>query len=264
MKPVDQTTFGFPGGNCFSACVASILELPIEAVPYFMGHTDVEAEGWEERFSEWLIEYGLYSVTFLLHGDWRPPGFYILSGTSPRAKTDEMHSIVARRHEMVHDPHPSRDGVLTNYDVCMLVPMDPAAAGLLNADVRSAQDAGEVICLQSALDEACKTLADAAEAFAAMDESEDAAVFYQSIARVRSIASQGRRHQTQPELIDWLVTEIDKIDDRIETSQLLYIPGSFRVNGTIATVKNEMRLCRNALIEIRNHNVRVLGEEKKS
>ena len=32
MKPVDQTSFGFPGGNCFSACVASILELPIDDV----------------------------------------------------------------------------------------------------------------------------------------------------------------------------------------------------------------------------------------
>lgn len=36
MKPVDQTTFGFPGGNCFSACIASLLEMPLDDVPYFM------------------------------------------------------------------------------------------------------------------------------------------------------------------------------------------------------------------------------------
>jgi hypothetical protein len=41
MKSVDQTTFG-PNGNCFSACVASLLELPIDAVPFFMSAGD----GW--------------------------------------------------------------------------------------------------------------------------------------------------------------------------------------------------------------------------
>ncbi len=40
MKPVDQTTFGHPGGNCFSACVASLLEMSVDQVPYFMGHDD--------------------------------------------------------------------------------------------------------------------------------------------------------------------------------------------------------------------------------
>lgn len=30
VKPVDQTLFGRPSGNCLPACVASILELPIE------------------------------------------------------------------------------------------------------------------------------------------------------------------------------------------------------------------------------------------
>ena len=35
MKPVDQTTFGSPHGNCFQAGVASALELPLEEVPHF-------------------------------------------------------------------------------------------------------------------------------------------------------------------------------------------------------------------------------------
>lgn len=30
MKPVDQTIFGKPGGNCLAACIATILELPLD------------------------------------------------------------------------------------------------------------------------------------------------------------------------------------------------------------------------------------------
>lgn len=45
MKPIDQTTFGVPGGNCFSACVASLLELSIDDVPYFMGDCDEDGDG---------------------------------------------------------------------------------------------------------------------------------------------------------------------------------------------------------------------------
>jgi len=35
MKPVDQTAFGPSKGNCLSASIASLLELPIEDVPLF-------------------------------------------------------------------------------------------------------------------------------------------------------------------------------------------------------------------------------------
>jgi hypothetical protein len=64
MLPVDQTTFGHPGGNCFSACVASLLELPIEEVPYFMGEPDEPNERWAERLDAFLETYGLYALHF--------------------------------------------------------------------------------------------------------------------------------------------------------------------------------------------------------
>lgn len=88
VKPVDQTTFGHPGGNCFSACVASLLELPIEDVPYFMD----EAKGkWHEQFDAWLAPRGLYALHFEVpdrsvydqQGLW-PRGYFILNGrTTP-------------------------------------------------------------------------------------------------------------------------------------------------------------------------------------
>jgi hypothetical protein len=124
VTPTDQTTFGYPGGNCFSACVASLLELPIADVPYFMG--DKGTEDWFGPFAEWLKPHGFYPVCFgLQEGNaWRPQGFHILSGKGPRGFD---HSVVAREASIVHDPHPSRAGLVTRSDVIMLIPFDPSA-----------------------------------------------------------------------------------------------------------------------------------------
>lgn len=122
MIEVDQTTFGFPGGNCFSACLASLLHLPIDDVPYFM-HDD----RWFDRLEDWLGRRGFYPVSFKLGGSWVPQGLHILSGHSPRKPDDAkaLHSVVARRDLVVHDPHPSRAGLLSHDDVVILVPIDP-------------------------------------------------------------------------------------------------------------------------------------------
>ena len=125
MKPVDQTTFGYPHGNCFSACVASLLELPIDAVPFFMGAGD----DWYEKFSLWLSFHGkgFYPVGFKLEKNglgWTPAGLHILTGKSPRG--DFLHSVVARGRSIVHDPHPDRTGLMDRQDVILIVPHDPA------------------------------------------------------------------------------------------------------------------------------------------
>lgn len=128
MKPVDQTTFGFPGGNCFSACVASLLEIGIDEVPYFMGAPENE---WFTRFREWLAPHGLWPLFMTLGNDgWTPDGLYIMGGLSPRGTDPErhLHSVVARGGEIVHDPHPSRAGLADRRDALMLVPVDPARA----------------------------------------------------------------------------------------------------------------------------------------
>jgi hypothetical protein len=128
---VDRDTFGFPSdgrptvGNCFSACVASLLELPLSDVPQFMTGDD----WWAETFLPWLAAHGWWAAWWLLTDRPAPPGLYILTGHSPRRPEDrsKLHSVVARGHDVVHDPHPSRDGVLTADDVVVLVPLDPAA-----------------------------------------------------------------------------------------------------------------------------------------
>ncbi len=126
MIPVDQTVFGAPNGDCLPACIASILELPLAEVPHF------GAEDWFAALTAWLAPRGLYPVCAGVAGDWRPAGLHILAGKSPRGAF--LHAVVARGAEIVHDPHPSRAGLLSHADVTMLVPLDPADAERLAAE----------------------------------------------------------------------------------------------------------------------------------
>lgn len=105
MIPANQTTFGSPGGNCFSACVASLLEIPTDDVPYFMGD-----EFWWDRFVEWCAERAIRPVFHdrregrYGHGFPPPAGYSIKTGQSPRYPPGHYHSVVALDGETVHDP----------------------------------------------------------------------------------------------------------------------------------------------------------------
>lgn len=142
MIPVDQTVFRVPGGNCFSACVASLLELPLAEVPYFMGTFDEPDGTWWRRFGDWLRPRGWSAVMFNICDGWPPPDqFCILGGRSPRdllpraMRRDAgielpdgeelLHVVVGRGLNVVHDPHPSRQGLLDKRYACVLIPLDP-------------------------------------------------------------------------------------------------------------------------------------------
>jgi histidinol-phosphate phosphatase family protein len=117
MKPIDQTKFGMPEGNCFSACIASILHVQLSDVPAFCKYED-----WWERFTVWLKERGLWAVPLKYNEEFPPAGFHILSGKSPRG--DFQHSVVALGNDIVHDPHPSRVGIETRVDQILIIPID--------------------------------------------------------------------------------------------------------------------------------------------
>jgi hypothetical protein len=113
MIPIDQTIPFEAGsvvlGNCLQACVASIHELPIEAVPHF-----VQFENFGEALRLWLDGRGFALVerATLKHPDIAPwqPGVPILAfGKSPRGGW--AHSVVWQDGDLLHDPHPSHDGL---------------------------------------------------------------------------------------------------------------------------------------------------------
>lgn len=116
MIPVQQTTFtpdpDAPDcGNCFAACVASILEMPIEKVPNFVqerGHP--VTTDWWDRFLNWLYPLGYSAIMILPSPEALLDGAYsVVTGNSPRGDFD--HCVVYYGKEMAHDPHPERIGI---------------------------------------------------------------------------------------------------------------------------------------------------------
>lgn len=106
-------------GDCFPCCIASILELPRDAVPHVY-----EGDGWVDetgrvgmrRLQAWLkpMGYNYFELDFEAGwiDAWADAGYldchYVFSGISPRGT---RHATVAHNGRMVHDPHPSRSGV---------------------------------------------------------------------------------------------------------------------------------------------------------
>lgn len=110
-------------GDCFRACVASILELDIETVPHF--HSDGCQDDGEitDRLNDWLFTHhdlikwgyaypGFVSLDDVLKftGMNNPNIHYILHGAT---SSDEAHAVICRNNAMVHDPSPWPTGGLT-------------------------------------------------------------------------------------------------------------------------------------------------------
>lgn len=93
-------TDGVPG-NCVQAAIASLLSLPIEAVPHFLLW-----KLWNYRLREWLEEQG-YTISVRSMNS-IPAERCIVAGMSPRGVA---HVCVAEGGRVVWDPHPSRAGL---------------------------------------------------------------------------------------------------------------------------------------------------------
>lgn len=113
MIEVTQTRFG-KDGNCQQAALASIFELPLEEVPDFVhgGHDD-----WWSPMAEWILErFRLWPLCLDAQScrdaeiEWTPPGYHIIAGDGPRG---HRHATVGYMGVVVWDPHPSRDGLLS-------------------------------------------------------------------------------------------------------------------------------------------------------
>ena len=113
---VDQEFLSDPDngvlGDCWRACIATILGLPGSVVPHFVRD---HGDEWLEATEDWLVANGhprlyYFPTRFPITDLLRP--FVILVGPSPRGVA---HAVVADADtgEMVHDPHPSRDGLVS-------------------------------------------------------------------------------------------------------------------------------------------------------
>lgn len=124
MKPVMQTVTG-ARGNCFSACLASVFECPLEDVPNFFDAADAAGTTWWEAVEAWLRPRGFAIITVQLASDQYAAlqGWSIVWGKSERGFE---HSTVWHGGKMVHDPHPSQSGIIKPLGVNLLYPIAPS------------------------------------------------------------------------------------------------------------------------------------------
>jgi hypothetical protein len=107
MIPVDQTQLhgGKTKGNCLRACLASILEIDIEAMPHF----EEKGEYWFTDLRRWMRKFNGKTV-HVFPGTFKPEGYCLAAGMSPR---NIYHCVVCLDGEIVHDPHPSKSGLVS-------------------------------------------------------------------------------------------------------------------------------------------------------
>ncbi len=117
---VDQTIFASDPnrpGNCVSACAATHLGLPLDAVPHFIEQVPGSTVDGSEGADGWwwlLIGFmagaaGLWPTELDSIDDGHPDEVLWVAGPSPRGV---LHQVLYRNGALWHDPHPSRDGVL--------------------------------------------------------------------------------------------------------------------------------------------------------
>lgn len=109
-------------GDCWRACIASILDLPCEEVPHFV-REEIEGKGhWMELTVRWLNGRGFGIVQCSRDGlpKWISYGTLMIAcGPGPRHGNHCV--IMDQSGSMVHDPHPSREGILRDGDFYMIV-----------------------------------------------------------------------------------------------------------------------------------------------
>jgi hypothetical protein len=111
MRPVKQDRLyspeGISNGNCFAACLASLLDLKLWMVPPF--EDMFGRDEWRNRVKEWLGKmFKMDIIYYDHHKTENMPEFYIASGKSKRGV---YHSVIYSNGVLVHDPHPSNDGI---------------------------------------------------------------------------------------------------------------------------------------------------------
>jgi hypothetical protein len=142
MIPVfqDKTVKNDGHGNCFHACVASILELPLRKVANF---TTIEPGEWFKRWAVWLGDRG-FKLTHSRGGE-APSGYSIATVFTERTYPADhplkpgariAHACVAFDGVVVHDPYPlpTQEREIRYY--AMIVPLTESEQRLHNLRVQ--------------------------------------------------------------------------------------------------------------------------------
>lgn len=126
MKPVFQSRVHKTLGDCVSACVASLLHLPLDEVPNFMEAAKTHGElSWYVKFCHYMAEHGHLVTGQSDNGEER---FFGVNGYTTAVVDSQVfkgatHCVVIEvsSGEVVHDPNPDnrpyRKDEIKVYDV---------------------------------------------------------------------------------------------------------------------------------------------------
>lgn len=140
MKPVFQTITETGKGNCYSACLASLLEISLDKIPNF--RAEFPPQEFTVRIQEFLERFGLMVVRVRMQDSENQPVDFpfhpvpegvlcIAGGKSPRGK--HGHAVVGKivcgvNFELLHDPNAEAavKGLDELWTIDFLVPRNPA------------------------------------------------------------------------------------------------------------------------------------------
>ena len=121
MIKVYQTKYGKKDGNCFQACVASVMEMKLDDVPDFCNIYSEDT--WYIEFAKWLEQFNLSSVMINVTKsmiessdlfDVCCKGYHI-AGVS--TSHDTKHAIVIKDGDMVFNPNINDKKEYTTKDI---------------------------------------------------------------------------------------------------------------------------------------------------
>lgn len=102
MIPVFQKVHSVTDGDCFEACLASVLELRLAKVPGFVRDNDPE---WWDKVVRWLARQGYAGVWLKNDPPVKPLGYHIAGCDRQQTAIGEIgHAVVAKDGVPVHCP----------------------------------------------------------------------------------------------------------------------------------------------------------------
>ncbi len=111
-------------GQCFTACVASILEVRLSDVPPITIDDVPNSAPYYGRVRAFLRRRGFTMMCFPGPPEIYAGATYIVTGNSPR-RTEGGHSVVMFGRKMIHDPHRSGRGILSHDWTWLILPNFP-------------------------------------------------------------------------------------------------------------------------------------------
>lgn len=125
-RTFDQTDFG-DGGNCVQACIATMLGVSkLDDVPNFLWTDSTKTQkrnsfDFWESLDEYLESKGL--VRMMMGNNFYPECLHLVSGKTVR---DTNHMVIMFDNKLLHDPHPSRAGLIKREITHLVVPINLA------------------------------------------------------------------------------------------------------------------------------------------